>query len=96
MSTLSFLLLVFRFIGGFLLSQRKHFLTMLLIIEVVVIIFIFGLPLVGLIVGLTSNLLIFFLLTVGVCEASVGLSIIVFLVRFHGRDYIKCITLSGV
>jgi len=80
----------------FLFFQRTHYLIVLLILELVIIVLILGLPMVGSSLGITSTPLILTLIVMGACEASVGLSVLVYLVRFHGRDLIKSLSLGGL
>lgn len=47
---------------------------------------ILGLPMVGLLLRGASRPLVMVLLVMGACEARVGLSIMVYLVRSHGND----------
>jgi NADH:ubiquinone oxidoreductase subunit K len=80
----------------FLFFQRDHYLVILLILELIIMVFILGFPMVGAFMGRTSTPLILCLLVMGVCEARVGLSVMVYLVRFHGRDLLKSLVVGGL
>ena len=80
----------------FLFFQRDHYLVILLILELVIMVLILGFPMVGAFMGGTSTPLILCLLVIGVCEARVGLSVMVYLVRFHGRDLLKSLVVGGL
>nr|QWB85673.1 NADH dehydrogenase subunit 4L [Mantitheus pekinensis] len=77
------------FISGLIVfsSKRKHLLLMLLSLEFVVLSLYFNI----LIYLKSMNYELFFLmvfLTVSVCEAALGLSILVFMIRTFGNDYV--------
>lgn len=80
----------------FLFFQRDHYLVVLMILELVIITLMLGLPMGGSSMGLTSSPLILVLIVIGACEARVGLSVMVYLVRFHGRDLIKSLSVGGL
>nr|AUJ21411.1 NADH dehydrogenase subunit 4L [Chaetopleura apiculata] len=67
--------------------QRKHLLNCLLSLEMILLsIFLVILSLLS---GVSSEgLMIFILLTFAACEASLGLALLVILIRSHGNDYV--------
>ena len=72
--------------------QRKHLLNALLSLEIIVL----GLYalIISAFLGENDNLfLTFIILTFGACEASVGLALLVCLIRTHGNDYISSINI---
>ncbi|NP_150610.1 NADH dehydrogenase subunit 4L (mitochondrion) [Limulus polyphemus] len=74
------------------LSNRKHLLSMLLSLEFMVLgSFLLMVRLVGGSLGEESFLLFF--LTMVVCEGSLGLSILVLVIRSHGNDYFSSMKL---
>nr|YP_010140074.1 NADH dehydrogenase subunit 4L [Nacolus tuberculatus]QQK57727.1 NADH dehydrogenase subunit 4L [Nacolus tuberculatus] len=77
------------FLSGFisLMLVRKHVLLCLLSIEYMVISLMFIFSLYCLM--LSSFYLYIFFMTFCVCEGSLGLSILVFMIRFHGNDYLN-------
>nr|QXJ42333.1 NADH dehydrogenase subunit 4L [Sepiadarium kochi] len=88
------LLSIFIYISGFiiLLFQWKHILNILLSFEImmlgVIIMFLFSWG------GYSSDYNLMMIVVVfGVCEASLGLSLLVSLVRVHGNDYVKSLSL---
>nr|AHA47376.1 NADH dehydrogenase subunit 4L [Idiosepius hallami] len=89
-----FLLGLFIYISGsfVLLSQWKHILNILLSFEImmlgVILLFLFTL-------GLNSGdySLVMVLVVFGVCEASLGLALLVSLIRVHGNDYVSSLSL---
>lgn len=86
-----FMVVVFSVCG--LLFQRKHVLSALLALE-------------GAVLGLAVYIAQFFgggggerytmliLLTLGACEACVGLALLVAIVRRYGGDYVSCLNIS--
>nr|QXJ42359.1 NADH dehydrogenase subunit 4L [Sepioloidea lineolata] len=88
------LLSVFIYVSGLvlLLFQWKHVLNMLLSLEIMMLGIIILLLLVW---GLYSSdyMMIMVVVVFGVCEASLGLSLLVSLVRIHGNDYVKSLNL---
>nr|YP_010454146.1 NADH dehydrogenase subunit 4L [Euprymna pardalota]QXJ42162.1 NADH dehydrogenase subunit 4L [Euprymna pardalota] len=88
------LLSMFIYICGvvILLFQWKHVLNMMLSFEIMMlgIIFFFLLSW-----GMHSNdySLMMVIVVFGVCEASLGLSLLVSMVRVHGNDYVKSLNL---
>lgn len=86
---LVYLVFFFGWLGAFYF--RKQFLIVLLRLEFVVLglflSFIFFLSLVGKSVSLS-----FFLLILGACEASLGLSLLVSMVRLNGRDMLRSLS----
>nr|YP_009192166.1 NADH dehydrogenase subunit 4L [Magelona mirabilis]ALO81681.1 NADH dehydrogenase subunit 4L [Magelona mirabilis] len=72
--------------------QRKHLLNALLSLEVMVL----GLytMMVATFLGEDINLfLTFIILTFGACEASVGLALLVALIRNHGNDFVSSMSI---
>nr|YP_010454133.1 NADH dehydrogenase subunit 4L [Neorossia caroli]QXJ42149.1 NADH dehydrogenase subunit 4L [Neorossia caroli] len=88
------LLSVFIYISGviILLSQWKHVLNILLSFEIMMLgiisLFLFSW---GLYSGDYSLMMV--VVVFGVCEASLGLSLLVSMVRVHGNDYVKSLSL---
>ena len=80
------------FSGAFLLVvQRHHFIIVLLSLEIMVIgIFVFILFFVFF---RSSVFVVFVFLTLVVCEACLGLSLLVGVIRSHGRDFISVVNL---
>jgi len=79
-----------------LLRQRTHFLTALLALELLVIIVIIMLVLAGLKSGQHLDRLVFVLLALGACEARLGLSLLVAIVRSYGNDLLKSLRVNKV
>nr|QXI86566.1 NADH dehydrogenase subunit 4L [Rondeletiola minor] len=88
------LLSMFIYISGIviLLFQWKHILNMMLSFEIMMlgVIFLFLLSW-----GVCSDdySLMMVIVVFGVCEASLGLSLLVSMVRAHGNDYVKSLNL---
>nr|YP_011016969.1 NADH dehydrogenase subunit 4L [Aegus fukiensis]AFQ62177.1 NADH dehydrogenase subunit 4L [Cheironitis sp. MJTNT-2012]WQB61571.1 NADH dehydrogenase subunit 4L [Aegus fukiensis] len=85
---------IFMYIAGLFsfCLKRKHLLLMLLSLEFVVVSIYFGL---FFFLGL-FNLEFYFImvfLTMSVCEGALGLSILVFLMRTYGNNYIQSFNL---
>nr|YP_010454068.1 NADH dehydrogenase subunit 4L [Euprymna brenneri]QXJ42045.1 NADH dehydrogenase subunit 4L [Euprymna brenneri] len=89
-----YLLSVFIYVCGviILLFQWKHILNMMLSFEIMMlgVIFLFLMSW-----GLYSNdySLMMVIVVFGVCEASLGLSLLVSMVRVHGNDYVKSLNM---
>ena len=75
-----------------LLFQWKHILNILLRFEILMLGIIFSFLLSW---GLQSNdySIIMVIVVFGVCEASLGLSLLVSLIRVHGNDYVRSLRL---
>lgn len=88
------LLGVFVYVSGFLvlLFQWKHILNILLRFEILILGIIFSFLLTW---GLYRNdyRIIMVIVVFGVCEASLGLSLLVSLIRVHGNDYVSSLSL---
>nr|YP_010454120.1 NADH dehydrogenase subunit 4L [Inioteuthis japonica]QXJ42110.1 NADH dehydrogenase subunit 4L [Inioteuthis japonica] len=88
------LLSVFIYISGLvvLLFQWKHILNMMLSFEIMMlgIIFLFLLSW-GLFSGDYSLMMV--IVVFGVCEASLGLALLVSMIRAHGNDYVKSLNM---
>nr|YP_009773435.1 NADH dehydrogenase subunit 4L [Acanthochitona avicula]QIZ12684.1 NADH dehydrogenase subunit 4L [Acanthochitona avicula] len=71
--------------------QRKHILNALIILEILMVsIFLI---LISLAAALhNEGLMIFIILTLAACEASMGLAMLVILIRTHGNDYMTSIS----
>nr|YP_010184516.1 NADH dehydrogenase subunit 4L [Thysanoteuthis rhombus]QVH33948.1 NADH dehydrogenase subunit 4L [Thysanoteuthis rhombus] len=84
----------FIYVSGFfvLLFQWKHILNILLSFEILMLGIIFSFLLTW---GLFSNdySLMMVIVVFGVCEASLGLSLLVSLIRAHGNDYVSSLSL---
>jgi NADH:ubiquinone oxidoreductase subunit K len=76
--------------------QREHYLIVLLLLEVVSIVLVIGIPIVIFSFGIVSSPLFLILLTISACEASLGLRIMVYLVRSYGVDLLKCVSLGSL
>nr|YP_009170512.1 NADH dehydrogenase subunit 4L [Loliolus beka]YP_009254152.1 NADH dehydrogenase subunit 4L [Loliolus japonica]ALE33716.1 NADH dehydrogenase subunit 4L [Loliolus beka]ANC62840.1 NADH dehydrogenase subunit 4L [Loliolus japonica] len=88
------LLSMFIYMSGFfvLLFQWKHILNILLSFEVMMLGIIFSFLLTW---GLYSSdySIMMVIVVFGVCEASLGLSLLVSLIRVHGNDYVSSLSL---
>lgn len=84
----------FIYIRGFfvLLFQWKHILNILLRFEILILGIVFSFLLTW---GLfrSDNSLIMVIVVFGVCEARLGLSLLVRLIRVHGNDYVSSLSL---
>nr|NP_008179.1 NADH dehydrogenase subunit 4L [Katharina tunicata]AAC48368.1 NADH dehydogenase subunit 4L [Katharina tunicata] len=72
--------------------QRKHLLNTLLALEILMVsIFLLLVSLSNLMSN--EGLMIFVLLTLAASEASIGLAMLVILIRAHGNDYVSSISI---
>nr|YP_009131235.1 NADH dehydrogenase subunit 4L [Cryptochiton stelleri]AIA77084.1 NADH dehydrogenase subunit 4L [Cryptochiton stelleri] len=73
--------------------QRKHLLNALLALEILMVsIFMLMISLSHLMSN--EGLTIFILLTMAAAEASIGLSLLVILIRCHGNDYVSSLSVN--
>nr|YP_008758076.1 NADH dehydrogenase subunit 4L [Arctica islandica]AGC84102.1 NADH dehydrogenase subunit 4L [Arctica islandica]AGW53600.1 NADH dehydrogenase subunit 4L [Arctica islandica]AGW53612.1 NADH dehydrogenase subunit 4L [Arctica islandica]AHB12595.1 NADH dehydrogenase subunit 4L [Arctica islandica]AHB12597.1 NADH dehydrogenase subunit 4L [Arctica islandica] len=92
--SLCFIFFIFSFF--FVSFHEKHFLSLLLIFEVLTIsVFIGSLFFIGLSMNLMGLYFCVVLLTLGVCEAVLGLSLLVSSVRFTGKKQVKSFSFLG-
>nr|YP_009236882.1 NADH dehydrogenase subunit 4L [Spiniphilus spinicornis]AMJ17347.1 NADH dehydrogenase subunit 4L [Spiniphilus spinicornis]QVM79149.1 NADH dehydrogenase subunit 4L [Spiniphilus spinicornis] len=86
---LMFLVVCFMFFSGIIVfsSKRKHMLLMLLSLEFIVLSLYFNIYLYLSCQGYEYFFLMVFL-TMSVCEAVLGLSILVSMIRVFGNDYV--------
>ena len=75
-----------------LLMERGHLLIVLLLLEGVILGF-FGFLLFSLGENMRGVYLCLVLISFGACEASVGLSLLVSLIRRHGNDFVSSLTI---
>nr|YP_009648864.1 NADH dehydrogenase subunit 4L [Notospermus geniculatus]QCZ36414.1 NADH dehydrogenase subunit 4L [Notospermus geniculatus] len=85
----SIMLILSAFVGLFV--ERGHLLMVLLLFEAVVL-GLFSMLLFGLGGGLSGFYLCLVLVSFGACEAAVGLSLLVSLIRTHGNDFVSALT----
>nr|QNH94194.1 NADH dehydrogenase subunit 4L [Eochionelasmus coreana] len=85
-----FVMPVFMFIVGFwvYVSKRKHLMSMLISLEYLVLSIFLLVMLTSFTSGLETYLGLIFLIA-SVCEGSLGIGIMVSMVRSHGSDYIS-------
>nr|BDC91884.1 NADH dehydrogenase subunit 4L [Notomastus sp. GK-2021] len=70
------------------LRQRMHFLLALLALELTIVILMGGALISTTVSGIQAETLAFIFLTTSACEASLGLAILVMMVRANGNDLI--------
>nr|YP_010132853.1 NADH dehydrogenase subunit 4L [Balanus trigonus]QWC93321.1 NADH dehydrogenase subunit 4L [Balanus trigonus] len=89
MMMLFFILPFFMFLVGtwIYISKRKHLMNMLISLEYIVLSTFLLLMLLTFMVGLETYMSLIFLVA-SVCEGSLGVGIMVGMVRSHGSDYI--------
>lgn len=76
--------------------QREHFLVCLLLLELISIVLVIGIPIVGVRLGVVSTPFFLILLTISACEARIGLSVIVYLVRSFGGDMLQSVRMGSL
>nr|YP_009164267.1 NADH dehydrogenase subunit 4L [Amynthas longisiphonus]AIR76364.1 NADH dehydrogenase subunit 4L [Amynthas longisiphonus] len=86
-------LMPFMAITNMLLNQT-HFLMTLLSLESITLSLVLFIPLMLMNASATNTAMAVILLTFGVCEASLGLSLMVSMSRLYGNDMLKSLTLS--
>nr|YP_010490405.1 NADH dehydrogenase subunit 4L [Ashinkailepas seepiophila]UWM12891.1 NADH dehydrogenase subunit 4L [Ashinkailepas seepiophila] len=84
---------VFLFLVGFwmYISKRAHLMSMLISLEYVVLSIFFFLILISIVMGFEVYLSLVFLVA-SVCEGSLGVSILVGMVRSHSSDYLSVLS----
>nr|YP_010758754.1 NADH dehydrogenase subunit 4L [Pollicipes pollicipes]WEW79656.1 NADH dehydrogenase subunit 4L [Pollicipes pollicipes] len=87
---LVFLFPFLMFVVGFwvYISKRKHIMNMLISLEYLVLSIFLFIMLVSFTLGLESYMSLVFLIS-SVCEGSLGVGIMVGMVRSHGSDYVS-------
>nr|YP_009473487.1 NADH dehydrogenase subunit 4L [Tetraclita rufotincta]AVI57971.1 NADH dehydrogenase subunit 4L [Tetraclita rufotincta] len=85
-----YILPMFLFLVGFWIyvSKRKHLMNMLISLEYIVLSIFLMIMMVTFIMGLETYLSLIFLVA-SVCEGSLGVGIMVGMVRSHGSDYVS-------
>jgi NADH:ubiquinone oxidoreductase subunit K len=76
--------------------QREHFLIALLLLELVSIALVLGIPITSFGLGVVSTPFFLILLTIRACEASIGLAVIVYLVRSFGGDMLQSMRVGSL
>src|SRR6267154_365810 len=89
-----FLHLAFYAITFTLIIQRHHFLISLFSLEGIILTLVAIIPLSLSIINIPIATLSIILLTLGACEASLGLSLIVIISRYYGRDIFNSLSLN--
>ena len=79
----------------FFFIQRAHFLTALLLLELIGIFLVFVIPVSGVFCGQNYSMIVIIILTMRACEARLGLAIIVFIVRSYGNDFLSSISVRA-
>lgn len=89
-----FIVIIIMFIMGNLVfvSKNKHLLVVLLSLEFIVLVIFFLLLLLLRFIDYDIFILIVFLVF-SVCEGSLGLSVLVSIIRTHGNDYFQSFSL---
>lgn len=77
-----------------ILTRQKHLLIVLLGLEAIILSIILLIPLCLRISYIKINILLILLLTLRVCEAGLGLSLIVSISRIFGSDIIKSLSIN--
>ena len=85
-------LVTVRLLLSALLRQRVHFLSSLLVIELVVLTLACFHPMIGVWSGSGQSLVLPFMLALGACEAALALAVLVLLVRSRGNDQLSALT----
>src|SRR6266516_1391044 len=89
-----FLHLAFYAITFTFIIQQHHFLMSLFSLEGIMLTLVAIIPLSLTISNMPISTLSIILLTFGACEASLGLSLIVIISRYYGRDILKSLTIN--
>nr|YP_010490507.1 NADH dehydrogenase subunit 4L [Smilium sinense]UWM12993.1 NADH dehydrogenase subunit 4L [Smilium sinense] len=93
MNFLYFLPLMMMFVGFYIyISKRKHLMSMLISLEYVALSIFFMLVIVSMVSGLETYMSLVFLVA-SVCEGSVGMAMLVGMVRTHSSDYMNSLTI---
>jgi len=91
-STPSLLFIATLITSATFLRQRTHFLTALLAIEAALFILAATIPINQIMHHLPNTILIVLILTLAACEASLGLALLVLIVRSYGNDLIRSLS----
>ena len=63
-----------------------HFLSALLLLELIGIFLVLAVPLSGVVGGQGFSMVVIVILTISACEASLGLAVVVHMIRCYGND----------
>lgn len=96
MSSALILMLVVGIIFFSFFLQREHFLIALLLLELISIALVLGIPITRFSLGVVSTPFFLILLTISACEASIGLAVMVYLVRSFGGDMLQAIRVGSL
>nr|YP_010713418.1 NADH dehydrogenase subunit 4L [Alboglossiphonia lata]WDA96093.1 NADH dehydrogenase subunit 4L [Alboglossiphonia lata] len=77
-----------------LILYKNYFLLILLCLEVIMLSMLLFLCVMFMIFNMNPSMMSVIILTLGACEASLGLTLLSMMVRFFGNDMIKNISLS--
>nr|QMS48889.1 NADH dehydrogenase subunit 4L [Haementeria acuecueyetzin] len=77
-----------------LMLNKNHFLHLLLCLEVITLSMLMYLTMNMMMVNMNIPLISVIMLTLGACEASLGLSILVIMVRMYGNDLINNLSMN--
>jgi NADH-ubiquinone oxidoreductase chain 4L len=76
------------------LIRQSHLLIALITLEGLILRLVLYVPVILTISGLSVGIASILLLTLGACEASLGLALLVIITRFHGSDLINNLTIN--
>nr|YP_009440571.1 NADH dehydrogenase subunit 4L [Erpobdella japonica]ATG87482.1 NADH dehydrogenase subunit 4L [Erpobdella japonica] len=77
-----------------LLLHHKYLLLTLLSLEAITLTLIFIMNSSYMMMGMNFSIVSILILTVGACEASLGLTLLVLMSRFYGNDLVKNLSMS--
>nr|CVK87356.1 NADH dehydrogenase subunit 4L [Placobdella parasitica] len=77
-----------------LMLYKNHFLHLLLCLEIITLSMLMFLSMNFLLMNIPLPLVSVVMLTLGACEASLGLTLLVLMVRLFGNDYMSNISMS--
>nr|CVK87300.1 NADH dehydrogenase subunit 4L [Haementeria officinalis] len=77
-----------------LMLYKNYFLHLLLCLEVITLSMLMYLTLNMLMINMNIPLISVIMLTLGACEASLGLSVLVIMVRMYGNDHINNLSMN--
>lgn len=83
---------VFVLLFGVILSYRRHLLSILLLLELIILLVSVLVVIILQRVGIYGRVVLIVMITLGACEAALGLSLLVLMVRHYGNDHVRALT----
>nr|QUJ10062.1 NADH dehydrogenase subunit 4L [Tubifex tubifex] len=98
MTSVYFMILILQMLPAImiiaLIMQQSHFLMSLLALEGLTLSLVLFVPITLTVLSMSAGILSLLMLTLGACEASIGLALLVMMVRSYGNDLVNNTSLN--